>query len=117
MARQNHEDITISGGLVRNKLRLGTTAMVLAGTYTMTANDPPVLAVDPDGSTRKVLMPLASANTEGLSFFIINWAGGAEDVTVRDSTDAATIGTISQNESAWLICARGVWYMCLGTTT
>jgi hypothetical protein len=102
---------------VRNGLKLGTTASVLAATYTIAADSPPVHALDPDGSTRKVLMPLASANTEGLAFFIINWAGGAEDLTVKDSTDTTTYGTISQNESAWMVCARGVWYMCLGTIT
>lgn len=88
----------------------------LTGTFTMDAGMPPIINVDPGGATRIVLMPLATGNA-GLQFRILNAADAAEDLTIKDSTNTTTFGTISQNEIGDLICTGSTWRIGIGTTT
>lgn len=102
---------------IYNGLQLGTLVYAAAADLTLDDDSAVCIAFDPSGAGRKVLMPLASALNEGYAFFIVNTADAAEDLTVKDSTDAVTIGTISQNENAWVINVGGTWRICVGKTT
>lgn len=116
MSRSNINDAEAQNLTIMNKMRLGVNSMTLGADYTLTHAAAPIQCFDPDGSTRKILMP-TEADSRGLCFFIVNWAGGAEDLTIRDDADAVTIGTISQNEMAILVCDGTTWRIGVGTTT
>lgn len=94
-------------------LRLGVMTQVLGGNLTMDRDFPTIINLDPNGA-RDVLLP---PEEEGLVFLFNNWAGGAEDITVKDDSGVSTIGTISQNESAVAFCAGGVWKLLVGAST
>lgn len=95
-------------------MKLGTMVLGAAGTITMDRDFPVAIALDPGGATRVLLLP---PEEEGLAFFIANSADAAEDLTVKEDSNTTTIGTISQNETAWLVCIGGVWRISVGTTT
>lgn len=89
----------------------------LGATFTVDSGMPPILNLDPGGAGRTILMPLAAASIAGLQFRILNAADAAEDLTIKDSTNSTTFGTISQNEIGDLICTGGTWRIGIGTTT
>ena len=80
----------------------------LAADLTLTKNTPRVLFIDPAGA-RKILLP-PEADMVGVNgLFISNEADAAEDITVRDDGDAATIATISQGEAGTFACNGVAW--------
>lgn len=113
MSRQNlHGQQAFDMKMVA-KTMFGTFVQTLAGTFTMDEDLPTVVAIDPGGAARDVLLPLATVNNEGLAFFIINRADAAEAITIKDSTNTTTHGALAQNESAWVVLAGGVWTVAL----
>jgi hypothetical protein len=86
----------------------GVVNLTLAGTLTLTVNSAKFQRLDPDGVNRNVDLP-AEALSEGLSFRILNTAGGAENLVVRDDA-AATIVTLNQNKACWVACDGTTWY-------
>lgn len=115
--RQQLDDAQLFDPVIYRGLKLKTLTQVLAGAFTVDEDMPPLLNFDPDGSARVITFPAPSAKNEGYCWFVNNWAGGAEDLTINNSA-AATIGTISQNEAALVFIAGGVTYCRLvGTTT
>jgi len=84
----------------------------LAAGKTLTSGDAQHQRFDPDGSTRIIVLPAVEA---GLWFEILNWAGGAEDLTINDA-DGSTIATVSQNESCKFVCNGTAW-VHMGITT
>lgn len=117
MGHQNNHGAQFRNPKVWNGLQIGTLVMAQVTSLTLDDDSPPGIAYDPAGGGAKLIMPLASALNEGYVFFVANTADAAEDVTVKDSTDAVTIGTISQNETAILFNLGGVWRICIGKTT
>lgn len=112
--RNNLDDAELFNPIIAVGLKLRTMTKVLAGAFSIPADAPPLINLDPDGSTRVITLP---TEEEGLMFLINNWAGGAEDLTINNPA-AGTIGTISQNEAGLALCAGGIWYLRLvGTTT
>lgn len=117
MGRSTIDGADVFGAVQKDRPIWESATYTLTGTFTVPANSPPVLVLDPGGTTpRKVLMPLASS-TKGQVVVIVNSADAAEDLTIKDSTDATTYGTISQNELAMLFCDGTAWRIGVGTTT
>jgi hypothetical protein len=95
---QDAEDLR----LVR-KIKAATMQRTLAADLTITADMPHFMTLDPGGATRKLIMPLeTNIDNIGLTFIVRNGADAAEDLTIRNNADSATVGTISQNEVATL---------------
>jgi hypothetical protein len=94
--------------------RFSMNSEVLAAGKTLALNDAPHQRFDPDGSTRIIVLP-AVALADGSWFEILNWAGGAEDLTINDAS-GSTIATVSQNESCKFVCDGSAWYH-MGITT
>lgn len=112
--RTNGEDQKLYDPRLEMGTKFGTLSQTLGGTYTMDRDMPTALFLDPGGATRILLLP---PEERGLAFFIANTADAAEDLTVKDDSNTNTIGTISQNETAWVVCDGTVWRICVGTTT
>lgn len=106
---QDGFDVRLVGGS-----KFGTMKQTLGATITMDRDMPTAIVLDPGGATRVVLLP---PEEEGLAFFIANGADAAEDLTINEDAGVTTIGTISQNEAAWLVCIGLVWRISVGTTT
>lgn len=70
--------------------------VTLAGALTITDEYRNVLKLDPDGSNRDVTFD-ATTHKAGRYFRIINNAGGAENLVVKNA-QGDTIATINQNE-------------------
>lgn len=101
---------------VMSKAKFGVNIQTLGATYTMTHDMPPLQFLDPGGAGRTVLLP-TEADSKGLFFIITNRADAAEDLTVKEDSGTTTIGTISQNECAILVCDGVTWTIGVGTTT
>lgn len=67
----------------------------LSGNVTLTLASQNIIAVDPNGSNRKVLLPASPG--WGNWFRIIN-KGSANSIIVKDSTDATTIATLTTGQ-------------------
>lgn len=106
--------------LITKQLKMAVMTFVLpADNYQLTKDHPTVLNIDPDGA-KDVLLPAIDAETRNLVFIIKNWAGGAEDITIKTSADAALSPSIviSQNEMALLMNDGVTWFGCmLGANT
>jgi hypothetical protein len=82
---------------------------VLAGARTLTKLDGQLLRFDPDGSHRDVTLPTVSAEDAGYFFVIANWAGGAENLVIKDAA-ASTIVTVNQSECGVVyVDSAGAW--------
>lgn len=79
----------------------------LSGAKTLVVGDAVYQRLDPGGAGRDVTLP-AEADSQGLTFRILNTADAAEDLTVKDD-GASTIVTVSQNEAVWLACDGTTW--------
>jgi hypothetical protein len=125
MSRLNMDDNTLRRPTIESKLRLKTMTKTLAAAFTVTADLPPIITLDPGGATRQVVMPSETDEANwGLTFIIRNGANAAEDLTIRDSANAVTVGTISQDESALVTLAPAIagaatytWTVIVGATT
>lgn len=95
--------------------RLASNTETLSGAKTLTISDAPLQFLDPDGSNRDVNLP-AEAVSDGLQFRIVNTAGGAEDLVVKDD-GGSTILTITQNESGIVWCNGTTWGGLVGANT
>lgn len=91
-----------------NELRLRSLTKVLAANFTVDAQMPSVLCIDPTAA-RDVTMPAVTAQgMEGKLWIIINDADAAETITVKDAA-AATIVAITQNDRALIMVCGGLW--------
>lgn len=82
--------------------------LTLSGDLELTAQHRKYLRIDPGGMARNVDLP-AEGVSNGLVFVITNTADAAENLVVRNDTPA-TVVTISQNESATVVCDGVTWY-------
>lgn len=112
--RSNIEGNRIEESLLAKGLKFGVQVETHAAAWTMDRDAGTVQVVTLTGAGRTVTLP---AVEEGLFFFMLNVSASALDITVANPA-AATIGTISQNEGALIICAGGAWIVTLvGTST
>lgn len=114
MGRSNIEGATIQDIVAVRGFKGGVNIQTLAGTLTMPTNPNMLNFIDPGGVTRIVLMPAA---VRGLTLVIVNTSAGIFELTIKDSTNVTTIGTIGQNEMALLVCNGTTWFIGVGTTT
>ena len=110
MSRLNIEGSEISGSTFMNANKFGTVVQTLTGTYTIDADSPNVLALDPGGAARNVDLP---AEANGLFYIIANAADAAENITVRNDA-AGTVGTVGQNEVGVVFCIGTTWFIFVG---
>jgi hypothetical protein len=112
--RANLEGAVIRDSLWTAGMKSGVNVQTLAGTTTMPTNPNVMNFLDPGGATRILLLP---PEVKGLMLIIVNTADAAEDLTVKEDSNTTTIGTISQNEMAILVCNGTTWFIGVGTTT
>ena len=106
--------VNLEGSELRNITFYGgnkylPTLQTLGGTYTMDADEPQVLFLDPGGADRTVLLP-AEASSKGLFFTIINTADADETLTVKEDSNTTTIGTIGRGGQNTFFCNGTTWY-------
>ncbi len=100
-------DTNIFGSMFRKGMKLDYYTEKLGGNKTITKDYPPVLILDPDGSSRDVILP-AEAVSEGLCFFILNDGAGVEPLVVKD--DGSTIILTSAfPENMFVYCDGTTW--------
>lgn len=87
--------------------RGGANVETLTGNKTLAVSDKICQKLDPGGSARDVTLP-AEAAGESLGYIITNAADGAENLVVKND-GGSTIVTISQNESAMVVCDGTTW--------
>lgn len=83
---------------------------LVPGTPVGTTVSSNILFVDPNstGGTEDLLLP-PEADGNGLVLFIVNTAGGAEEIVVKEDGDSTTIATIGQNEVGYVACDGTTW--------
>jgi hypothetical protein len=81
----------------------------LAGGKSLVARDSMIQMLDPDGSSRDIILP---ADQDGLIYFIKNTASsGTADIIVKDqSSPAITISTCANGETVLVVCGAGGWF-------
>lgn len=102
MSRLNMEGDRLADFFIERGLRLQKKEWVPADNEVLTANDPPLLIMNPAGAI-DVLMPAATGNA-GLVFFMSNVSANA--ITLKTSADAAfaTAIVLAAGESAIVWC-------------
>lgn len=85
---------------------LGYEDQTLSGNLTLTVGNATLQRVSPD-QARDVILP-AEDSAGGKWFRILNIAGSAIDLTVKDDS-GATIATIAHNEAANFFCNGTAW--------
>lgn len=84
---------------------------VLSGTRTLTRRDAQCQALDPDGDHRDVVLPEVTVSDAGYWFRLANWAGGVENLVVKNAA-GATIGTVNrQEEGEFYVDSAGAWQL------
>ena len=95
-----------------------THTLILVGTATaaQTHLRGDVLFVDPNsgGAAEQLVMP-PEAQSKGLKLTIVNTGG--EDITVRNSANDATIGTVEDGDIGIAACDGTAWRVLVNTTT
>ena len=104
----NLEDATLRGSIFQSKLKYGILSVDISAEYVITVNHPPLVIIDPTGSTRDVLLPV-EADSEGLTFLILNVEDVSGDLTVKEDSDVTTIVTISDGGAAYVFCDGTTW--------
>lgn len=109
MSRLNLEDNKLHNSTIMRGLKLASITKTLGADFTMSADLPPLITLDPGGAGRKVMMPSETDEKNfGLTFIIRNGANAAVTLTFRDSGDTTTMGTALQNEAVIATLAPAV---------
>lgn len=114
MGRQINVGGGSSKGVFHNELRMSNVTEEMDGNLTLTVDSPTMLFLDPT-TARDVILP-AEADSDGLVFFIVNTANGAETITVKDD-GSSTIVTPGQNENAIVFCDGTTWKGLVGASS
>ncbi len=104
----NLEDATLSNSLFRSKLKYGLLRVDISAQYVITVNHPPLVIIDPTGSSRDVLLPV-EADSEGLTFLILNVEDVSANLVIKEDADVTTIVTLSEGGAAYLFCDGTTW--------
>lgn len=91
-----------------SQFKLHCVNQTLAAGLTIQTGMSPWIALDPGGAGRTIIMPSESANKFVMQV-ISNEADAAEDLTIRNSANSATIATISQDEVGIFFCDGVAW--------
>lgn len=113
MSRVTLEDNELFDPRLMKGVKGGVHIETLAGAKTIDRDMAFMAFIDPGGATRVVTLPAAE---RGLAWLIVNTADAIEDLTINNPA-AATRGTISQNECAWVFSDGTAWYVGVMTTT
>lgn len=112
---------TVKGRLIRGGTptqtmggRAEVNTETLAGNLTLTCASAKFQFLDPNGARDLTLPPEASS--KGLEFVVVNAAGGAEVITIKNDA-AGTICTPTQNETAHLFCDGTTWAGSVGANS
>lgn len=97
----------IFNSMFRQGVKLDFFTEKLGDDKTITVDFPPVLILDPDGSSRDVTLP-AEDDSEGLCFFILNDGAGVEPLVVKDD-GGSTILTSAFPENMFVYCDGTKW--------
>ena len=89
----------------------GTNRETLSANKTIVATDKIIQSYDP-AAARDITLP---AEAVGLTYFIVNRSNGAEDLTLKNDA-GTTLGTISEDEAALVVCDGTGWVVVLGAT-
>ncbi len=92
---------------IRKGFRLAFVVEELAGNITIGKEYPPVLILDPNNATRDVTLP-AEADSEGLTFYILNDGAGSEILVIKDD-GGSTIITLDFPDNGWVHCDGVKW--------
>lgn len=107
--RSNIEGTRITGSLLHSGNKLGQIVQDAgAATFTMDADMPHLIILDPGGGAISALLP---AEAKGLFFIIVNNDGGAgETITVKEDAGVTTIGTVETGTVGLFFCDGTTWY-------
>ena len=95
------------------RVRLGFNQEVLAGTKSLTPQDAQFQVFAPDGASRQINMPLASAS-QGLFFRIENTATATHELNIHDANGDAFPDPIAidADSAAFIVCDGTTWTFC-----
>lgn len=93
--------------LALNASGTGVATTTLAGTFTMTYLDEQLQNLDPDGSNRDVVLPVADKEHTGVFYAIYNSGNNINNLVVKDV--ASTILTLADGESGLVACNGSNW--------
>lgn len=110
MARSLIEGTDLINSVIGEKSKFRRTIRTLAGDLTLVDGADPLLFIDPGGVVRNILLPPV---TKG-AFHVIVHTGGAFNITVKDSTNTITVGTISTLEIGFMFCDGVKWWFVSG---
>lgn len=105
--RQNIEDGKFYNPTIEKKLRLRPLRQLLSGTFTMDADMPPAIFLDPDATGRTVLLP---AEEDGLFYVIANTETVSGDLTVKEDSGSTTIATVAPGDVQVFVCNGTTWF-------
>jgi len=105
--RSNIVDALLSRNIIRGYNRYRTIKQTLGGTFTMDADMPHILFLDPGGADRTVLLP---AETDGLWYVIVGTGDADETLTVKEDSNTTTIGTVGRGGVNMFWCNGTTWY-------
>lgn len=91
---------------VLDKLRLRSGTASITANYTLTVNHPPLNFITPDAA-RDITLP-AVADSDGLTFVIVNTAAGAYTLSVKN-VGGTTIVSLAQNAIGIVTCNGVDW--------
>jgi hypothetical protein len=100
--RSNIDSARLENVLLMGGNKLGAIFQALGATFTMDADMPPLICLDPTGAGRTVLLP---AESKGLFYIIVNLADAAETLTVKEDSNTTTIGTVEQDTIGFFFCS------------
>lgn len=106
--RNNIEGVRIDDSILGKGMKMLTLTQTLTGTFTMDADMPQALFLDPGGAGRTVLLP---PETRGLYYRIFNTADAAEDLTVKDDANAVTYAVINAGGVVDFYSDGTIWYV------
>jgi hypothetical protein len=101
-------EVTPGAGVrIDQLLRIGNgyENQALAGNLVITSANAQFQRIDPNGSNRDVTLPVVAS---GLFYCITNTADAAENLVIK-TAGGATIVTLNQNESTWLVSSASAW--------
>jgi hypothetical protein len=107
-SRENMVENKLFSPFIELGLRMRSRAFVATADYAISANDAPVLLIDPGGAGRTVLLP-AEADSKDLCFFIFNTADAAEVLTIEEDGSTTAIETLAQGKGCFLHCDGTTW--------
>lgn len=103
--REVLEDCILVRPMIFNE-KMPVQIATLAGTLTMSGQEPNVLQLDPSGANRTVLLP---PEARGLRYTIFNNSIGGFVLTVKEDSNTTTIGVVNPGSSVSFQCDGTTW--------